>query len=219
VAVESVDRVGRPEDELPLRRQQLDACRRDLGPDDPETVQAELNLARHLVELHRSEEADALLQHVVSIRTAELGSDNPETVLALALSANVAKKLGRFEEARELHLQLLKWVESQDSAQPADLAVVLMQTGHLLQQWREREQAAEFYQRALDLRRDALGPDDPNTLNSQRWLAFAMYLIGHADTARELAEDAGERYHRTLGAEATETLQVRDLLAKMSERG
>jgi tetratricopeptide (TPR) repeat protein len=205
--------------ELPEAQQQFEAARRRLGPDDPETVQAELNLAHCLVELNRPDEADVLLQHVVGIRTKDLGPDDPQTLLALGLSANVAKKLGRFEEARDLHIKVLAWMEVQENVQPADLAVMLMETAHLLAQWNEVDQAAEFYQRAFDMRRKALGSDDPKTLSSERWLALTRYRNGEAEAARELAEDAIERCRRSLGAEAPETLRVQELLTKISERG
>jgi tetratricopeptide (TPR) repeat protein len=200
---------------LPEAQQQFEASKRRLGADDPETVQAELDLARCLVELNRPDEADELLQHVVAIRTKDFGPDDPQTLLALGLSANVAKKLGRFDEARDLHMKVLAWMEVQETVQPADLAVMLMETAHLLGQWNEVDQAAEFYQRAFDMRRKALGSDDPKTLSSEKWLALTRYRNGEPEVARELAEDAFERCLRCFGAEAPETLRVKELLRKI----
>jgi eukaryotic-like serine/threonine-protein kinase len=209
---------ARPESELPLRKQQVDASRRNLGPDDPVTIQNELDLARRLVQSSRPDEASELLRHVVAIRTRDLGPDHPDTIMALSLSANVAKKLGRFDEARELHLTVLAWMEKQETVQPAELAQMLMITAHLFGQWRELERAAPYYQRAFDIRRETLGPDDP-TLISQRWLALTRYRNGQPEIARELAEDAVERCRKSLGAESPETLRVQDLLTKMSQSG
>jgi tetratricopeptide (TPR) repeat protein len=206
----------RHEEELPLREQYLEACRRNLGLDDLDTVQAEMRLASCLVHLNRPDEADRLLQHVVKIRSAEQGAESTETVLAVALSANVARKLGRFDEARDLHLWTLAWLETQDSIESADIARMAMSTGHLLTEWREFEQASEFYRRAFEIRRRALGPDDPDTLISQRFLALTSYSSGQVDIARSVTEDVLERLQRTLGVDAVETAQVQVLLTNIN---
>jgi tetratricopeptide (TPR) repeat protein len=156
-----------PEDELPLREQHLAACQRNLGPDDLGTVEAELKLATCLVKLKRVEEEDQLIQHSVAVRTTVLGCDNPQTMLAVSLQANVARKLGRFEEARNLHAKILEWIESQEAAEPVNLAAMAMQMGHLMTEWREFAQASRFYQRAFETRRLALGPENPDTLISR----------------------------------------------------
>jgi tetratricopeptide (TPR) repeat protein len=125
----------------------------------------------------------------------------------------VARKLGRFDQARELHLRTLAWLESQDTTDSADIAVMAMNVGHLLTEWREYEQASEFYRQALEMRRSFLGPDDPNTLSSQRFLALTSYRSGHTDDARSLTEEVLERLKRTLGPDAADTVQAQELLA------
>lgn len=208
----------RHEEELPLRRQHLGACRRSLGADDLDTTSAEMRLASCLVRLGRPEEADPLLEHVVKVRTAEEGPGDAATMVAISLSANVARKLGRFEEARDLHLRTLAWLEANESVGSADIATAAMNTGHLLAEWREFDQAAELYRRAFEIRTRVLGSDDPSTLSSERFLALVSYQNGRVDVARSLTEDALERLERTLGPDAVETTQARNLLSQIELR-
>jgi eukaryotic-like serine/threonine-protein kinase len=211
--------LDRPDDELPLRERHLAACRRNLGPDDLGTVEAEVRLASCLVKLKRVEDADQLLQHSVAIRSAALGGDNPQTILAVSLLANATRKLGRFEETRDLHMKISKWIESQESAKPVDLAAMAMQMGRLMAEWREFDQAAEFYRRAFETRSLALGPDNPDTLISLRWLALATYGCGKVEDARAFAEHLAERSTRTWGTEARESVIAQELLARIIRHG
>jgi tetratricopeptide (TPR) repeat protein len=208
--------LGRPEEELPLREQHLAACRRNLGDDDQGTVQAEMRLATCLVQLKRLEEADPLLQHIVAVRTRELGSSSPETALALSMSAKVARGLGRFDDARDQHLKILEWLESQESVESTDLAKNLMQVASLLAEWREFDEASEFYRRAFEIRRLALGSDNPDTLISLGLLSMTTLLAGRGEEVRGLTEELVERCERILGAEARETVMAHEMLARIN---
>jgi tetratricopeptide (TPR) repeat protein len=148
-----------------------------------------------------------------------LGGDDPQTILAVSLFANVARKLGRFEEARDLHMKTLEWVESQESADSVNVAALAMQVGSLMVEWHEFDQASEFFRRALDIRQKALGPDDPDTLSSLRWLALIIYRCGKIEAATTLAEELAERSARTLGPEARESVMAQDLLARFAGSG
>jgi hypothetical protein len=94
-----------------------------------------------------------------------------------------------------------------------------MQVGNLMKEWREFEQASEFYRRAFEMRRLSLGPDDPDTLTSLGFLALTTYLNGHVDAARGLAEDWVARLSRTRGPEAKETVMAHKLLARVNGQG
>jgi tetratricopeptide (TPR) repeat protein len=211
--------LNRSEEELPLRQQHLEACRRNLGPDDLGTTEAERTLALCLVKLKQPEEADQLIEHALAVRTSQLGPEDPRTMMVLALSASVARKLGRFEQARDLHLRILKWIESQEASEPVHAARIVMQLGTLMAQWREFNQASEFFERAFGIRRDVLGPDDPDTLGSELWLAFMAYDRGLAVIATGFAEDVRERATRVRGVEAPEAEKARWLLARIEGNG
>jgi len=69
------------------------------------------------------------------------------------------------------------------------------------------------------MRQLALGPDDPETLNSLGSLALATYLSGQVDAARALAEELVERSERTRGAEATESVMAQEMLFRIKGHG
>jgi tetratricopeptide (TPR) repeat protein len=207
----SLDRV---EEELFLREEHLDMCRRNLEPDDIATAQAEMKLARCLVRVKRYEEADPLLSHALRVHSSEVGEDHPETLVAVGLSGAVARRLGRFEEARGHYSRFLEWVESQDSAEPSQVAETAVRLADLLAEWREFDQARELYRKAFELRRTSLGLDSPDTLGSLGSLALTTYLTGDVETATSLAEDLLDRLTNSQGPESRQTVLASKMLAR-----
>jgi len=58
----------------------------------------------------------------------------------------------------------------------------------------------------LDRWREALGPDDPDTLTASSYLTLALVQLGETESARDLGEDALQRCRRVLGPDHPTTL-------------
>ena len=71
-------------------------------------------------------------------------------------------------------------------------------------------------QRSLDLRREAVGPDDPDTLETMHALAVLQTDRGDYDAAERLFERALEGRRAAFGADHPDTLQTLNHLGLVS---
>ncbi|KAF8517251.1 hypothetical protein BU17DRAFT_91932 [Hysterangium stoloniferum] len=84
------------------------AGRYSLGPERPETFNAELELAIKLKEVERYHDAERLEVHVMETREHALG---PEYLEALSIQAHLAftyTKLGRYLDAKQLMVKMME---------------------------------------------------------------------------------------------------------------
>ncbi len=79
-------------------------------------------------------------------------------------------------------------------------------------------EAQKQCERALDLRRRVLGPDDRSTLTSARTLAIAYGQQGHSAAAETLFQNTLAGQRRVLGSRHPETLYTMQQLALLHER-
>jgi serine/threonine protein kinase/Tfp pilus assembly protein PilF len=86
------------------------------------------------------------------------------------------------------------------------LGVTWRNLGHYPEAERDLEQA-------LELRREALGPDDPDTLNTMNSLGLTHLAAGHLDRAVSLLEQAVAKYKAKLGPDDHGTLVSMNNLA------
>ncbi|MGH3813713.1 MAG: FxSxx-COOH system tetratricopeptide repeat protein, partial [Pseudonocardiaceae bacterium] len=88
-----------------------------------------------------------------------------------------------------------------------DVAWLLDRAGSYLHTGGEPAPAQPLRERALDLRRSALGDDHPDTLDSAANLALGLRGVGHYEQALELTEDTITRRRRVLGYDHPHTLE------------
>ena len=81
----------------------------------------------------------------------------------------------------------------------ANLATVLNRLGRY-------HEAATLHREALDLRREVLGPQHPDTLNSMHNLAFALHSQGQHAEAEPLSREVVEQTRKMLGPKHPDTL-------------
>jgi tetratricopeptide (TPR) repeat protein len=80
-----------------------------------------------------------------------------------------------------------------------DVAWLLNRAAEYLKSRGEPATARPLCERAWDLRRSRLGDDHPDTLKSANNLADDLWVLGHYEQARQLAEDTLTRCRRVLG--------------------
>ena len=85
--------------------------------------------------------------------------------------------------------------------------------GHLIRQQGRPDKAAAWASRSLDLGREALGSDHPNTLEAMGSLAAALFDQGQLTVPRRLQEQVLEARVRVLGEEHEATLRAKGALA------
>jgi eukaryotic-like serine/threonine-protein kinase len=95
---------------------------------------------------------------------------------------------------------------------PLDRAEVNAVLGAALQNAGKGRDAEPLLREALAVRADALGPDDPRTLDSKAWLATNLLQAGKAAEAIDLLQTVLVRRERLLGPSHKDTIAARHAL-------
>ena len=99
---------GRLDEAEPLLLTALDADRRELGPDNPETLITMTALSTVYVKQKRYEEADRLRVEILSKRRRILGENHPYTLASLAGLGWLRALQGETDEALDLLRQAIE---------------------------------------------------------------------------------------------------------------
>src|SRR6266540_3778398 len=172
-----------------------EALRASAG-EDSRAVEALLLLGRTSIDLCAYDEAAAALEQAVA-RAERLDGEAAATLSILALSghAALARTLGRYEEAEEQYRHALSQAEpdSLDEATVAnDLAVTLKFVGKL-------DEAEQLARRSVELRRRALGDDNPDVAADAAALAAVLDALGRDEEAETLLREAIAVFERAFG--------------------
>jgi hypothetical protein len=165
-----LSRQNRIGEETALREQIVDGLRKNVGAEDDATLNAEFKLATCLIALERPQEADPLLAHVVAGRSLALGEGDPQTLAAKAWSAHAAKRVGRLEQARVLQEEVVNGYVSLGEGESDQGQLAVLNLASTLIELHQVADAGRLVRSVLDVRRLALGPDDPKTQEVQRIL-------------------------------------------------
>jgi serine/threonine protein kinase/tetratricopeptide (TPR) repeat protein len=145
---------------------------------------------------------DLLRQVASEPRFGEPGGDNPFLTVREALDRSAARIDERFRD------------------QPLVEAAIRMAIGDGYFSLDETQQAALHLKRAVGLRREHLGPDHQDTLDSMGQLAAAYTHCGCFKEAIDLRQQLLERYQARFGADDPRTLaQVEGLAGALSKAG
>jgi tetratricopeptide (TPR) repeat protein len=169
---------------------------RTLGPDDPDTLAAQNNLANAYQTAGRTDEAIVLHEQVVAGRERMLGPDHPQTVQSRQNLAAAYQAAGRTAGSAAYEQS------------PTDPDAVAPQEQTLV-----GPGAVALHEQVLADRERALGPDDPDTLAARNNLAVAYQTVGRIDEAIALHEQALADRERVLGPDHPGTLNSRSNLA------
>ena len=189
------------------------ARERVLGPDHPDTLVAQNNLANAYSDAGRTAEAIPLHEQNLAARERDLGPDHPDTLGSRSNLAVDYRAAGRLDEAISLDEQTLASFERVLGPDHPDtlrsrnnLAVDYWAAGRL-------DEAISLDEQNLAARERVLGPDHPDTLQSRNNLAVDYGDAGRLDEAISLDEQNLASFERVLGPDHPETLTSRSNLA------
>ena len=157
---------------------------------------------RARAEARRSSEQEAIAQAVTDFLLRDLLL--PEEVLELNPNLTVREALARAAER----------IGDRFKEQPLVRAAVQLAIGVALSRVGQSERAAHYIQRALELYRANLGPDDPPTLKAMLWLGATYVDESKLDLALPLLEEVLRLTKARLGLNDRATLEAMNNLGK-----
>jgi len=196
-----------------LQEQVLEACRRLLGEEHPDTLTAMHSLA--LTRKYQGDLAGALQlqEQVLEARRRLLGEQHPDTLGAMANLAATVYAQGDLAGARKLQEQVLEASRRLlDEEHPgtlkamANLAATVHAQGDLAG-------ARKLFEQVLEASRRLLGEEHSDTLTAMNNLAQSRNAQGDLAGARKLQEQVLEARRRLLGEEHPDTLTAMANLA------
>ena len=200
------DNLGLYSRALPLEQRALEIRKRVLGPENPDTLKTQNNLAILLARSGNYPEAEKLDRETVDTSRRVLGPDNP---LTLGSTSNLAVLLdheGRLAEAEQLDRQTLDASRRVLGPEHPNTLKSMATLANVV--WHEGKYAdAEKLDRELlDIRQRVLGPDHPDTLNTMNNLASVLDDEGDYADAEKLYRQTVDIQRRVLGPEHPVTL-------------
>ncbi len=205
----SLDLIERAEPQL-VRSFEL---RRELlGPDDPETLETEHELANLRRRQGRLREADEMFTDVIERSTRVLGAADTATLLAHSSHSYVLTGLGRFAEAESecrAALALIPADLADYNERRHDIETALI---NALSNSGGRAECAELARSSYERDLKALGPNNIRTLVSAGELGRQLVLSGAVDDGIALMRRTFEERQRLLGPEHDWTLLARETL-------
>ena len=186
---------------------------RVLGPDHPDTLTSQNNLAAAYRAAGRAAEAIALHERTLADRERVLGPDHPDTLQSRNNLALAYRAAGRAAEAIALHERTLA---DRERVLGPDHPDTLGSRNNLALAYEDAGRAAEaipLHERTLADCERTLGPDHPSTLTSRNNLAAAYQAAGRAAEAIPLLERTLADRERVLGPDHPGTLSSRNNLA------
>lgn len=184
-------------------RSTLETRQKELGPDDPLTIEAQGNLAHVLDRRGRYAEAESIARDAVRRAERIEGPLGHQTLMIKNILGNALRGNHKLDEAERLYREVyegyvtLHYDGHPDTFIPMNnLGLTLLDRGPSDRRFTEGSRLVE---RALELRRSHLGPDHPETLAAALNLGVARTKSGDIDRSIEILTDTLERSERVLG--------------------
>ena len=203
----------RPAPSLPDAEVRLDANRRELGDDHPDTWKAMFDLARAYVEQGDHQSAAAILKTVVPALQRVLGEEDPDSIWAMSIYGSVLMKLGQPDMAVAQSRQTLGALVRQYGDKDFRTVRALSNLVIGLKELGDYEEVVQLQERIVAALRRLHRADHPETVDALSQLARTKYLLGDWWAVVDLEKQVLAGRTRTLGNEADATLDSKQNLA------
>lgn len=143
---------------------------RTLGIDSNETILSYLNLALFEHGNRNTTVALACVRHALELWKIIYGSKHPDSITTLNNAAVMLQQLQFYPESRQWFETSLAISEEVSGKQSVNTATLLFQLAQALVLDQDHKGAVRRMREAYSIFLSKLGPDDPNTKESERWL-------------------------------------------------
>jgi len=200
--------LGRREEALKLREQQVELERATLGPEHVDTLEAMNNLGASYSSVGRHADALRLFEETLVLREAKLGADDPETLRARYNKARALAALGRVSEAVQLHEQTFARRKAILGPTHPDTFWSMTNLAGCYATLGRQDEALRLREETFALQEHKLGIDHPDTIASMNNLALSYAAAGRRAEALKLLEQAATLQNAKLGPSHPRTLRT-----------
>jgi DnaJ-domain-containing protein 1 len=197
-----------------LQQQVLQALRRVLGEEHPDTLTSMNNLAATLRDQGELPGARALQEQVLQARRRMLGEEHPDTLVSMNNLAETLRAQGDLPGARALQEQVLQAQRRVLGEEHPDTLSSMNNLAETLRDQGDLPGARALQEQVLQAIRRVLGEEHPYTMTSMNNLAGTLQAQGDLSGARALQEQVLEAIRRVLGEEHPDTLSSMNNLAE-----
>jgi tetratricopeptide (TPR) repeat protein len=189
---------------LPLQESALATRRRVLGEEHPDTLTSMIRISVLFDVMEKHAESARYARDALEKRRRVLGEDHPDTIYAINTLGNALSELGLtaeaepyYREALEKSLRVLGKLHATTSNSYLNLATVQD----------DPSEAQSNFAEALEIRRQLLGPEHPDTVVVISWIGFRLRNQGKLAEAEPYYREAMEKFRSVLGEEHPWTLK------------
>ncbi len=192
--------MGRPEPALALARQALALRQRELGANDPKTLESLSRLAQLLQAAGKADEAIPLLRRALAEQRRRVGARDEKTLDTLNALGLSLRETGQAKQAEPIlraavagRLQVLGPRHKNTFVSMGNLALALEDLGQL-------DEAETLYRQALEGSLRNFGPDYDQSIIQTNNLGLFMLKRGKPEDAERLMGKAADSARRAWGA-------------------
>ena len=191
-----------------------------LPDDDPAVLTARGYLARSLVRLGRSADAERIYRELLADRLRVQGEGHIDTLATRHDLAAALGVQGRFSEAEQLYRQLLAADYRLRGPDHRETLAARSNLARMIGMQGRYAEAEALSRQVLDAQRRVLGPDHPDVLASRQNLARLAGKAGRYAEAEQMYRRVLADRRRVLGEDHPDTLATRHRLARIvGQRG
>jgi tetratricopeptide (TPR) repeat protein len=204
---------GRYKEAEELQVQVMQATKRVLGDEHPDTLLSMGNLASTYRNQGRWKEAEELQVQVMQATKRVLGDEHPDTLTSMGNLASTYSDQERWKEAEELEVQVMQATKRVLGDEHPDTLITM---GNLASTYRDQgrwKEAEELQVQVMQMRKRVLGDEHPDTLTSMGNLALTYSNQERWKEAEELQVQVMQATKRVLGDDHPDTLLSMDNLA------
>lgn len=191
----------------------LELRRKQLGPEDPLTLDLMDQLFTLLAEQGKIKEAVELGTHTLEVTRRVLGPENPQTLHAMNDMIFVTKANGKLAEAEKLAADTLATARRALGPVHTETRNAMINLSSIYFAERKLDLAEPLNLEAVAAEEKALGPDHPDTLTAISNLSSVYWAEGKMADAERSNVRILEARTRILGPEHPETLRSMNNLA------
>ncbi len=191
---------------------------RKLGPDDPETLTSQFNIAAAMLSLGEVKDGKKILKQVLEARARTLGELAEDTLLTRSLLGFATQLEGDAEGALQVYRQTLELQRRLKGASPKPMLETMASIADVLQDLGRLEDAEAAAAELVKEATAAQGAEGPTTLTAKSIRASILKDLSRYADAEALAREVLLARRRIYGPDHIETLTTENVLALVLEQ-